>query len=72
MLLVVVQFTQNNEWIDAQNTWRRWMIQNNIPKPHGDALTCLFAACSSHQFSEMTKANEQNQIEFLSSHLARD
>ncbi len=70
--LVVVQFTQDNDWIDAQNTWRRWMIQYNIPKPHGERIKLpFFAACSSHQFAEMTKANEQNQKEFLDSYLAK-
>lgn len=70
--LVVVQFSTDNDWIGAQNTWRQWMIQYNIPKPGGERIKLpLFAACSSHQFAEMTKANEQNQIEFLDSYLAK-
>jgi alpha-galactosidase len=70
--LVVVQFSADNDWIGAQNTWRQWMIQYNIPKEDNAQIELpLFAACSSHQFAEMTKANEQNQIEFLDSYLAK-
>ena len=68
--LIVLQFTTDNDWIAAQNTWRQWMIRYNIPKPKGERIPLpLFAACSSHQFAEMTKANEQNQIEFIDSYL---
>jgi alpha-galactosidase len=31
----------------------------------------MLNACSSHQFAEMTKANEQNQIEFIDSYLQK-
>ena len=68
--LVVMQFWKGGDWIDAQNTWRQWMIEHNIPRPGGKRLPLpQFAACSSHQFAEMTKANEQNQIEFIDSYL---
>jgi len=33
--LVVVQFWQGGDWIDAQNVWRRWMIAHNMPHPGG-------------------------------------
>ncbi len=70
--LVVLQYTKENTWIDAQNTWRQWMIQYNIPQPGGEQIKLpLFAACSSHQFAEMTKANEQNQIAFIDSYLEK-
>ena len=68
--LIVLQFTDHGDWIDAQNQWRRWMIQHNLPRPQGKPLPLpMFNACSSHQFAEMTKANEQNQIEFIDSYL---
>ncbi len=68
--LVVMQFWKGGDWIDAQNTWRQWMIEHNIPRPGGKRLPLpQFAACSSHQFAEMTKANEQNQIQFIDSYL---
>jgi len=68
--LVVMQFWKGGDWIDAQNTWRQWMIQHNLPRPGGKELPLpQFAACSSHQFAEMTQANERNQIEFIDSYL---
>jgi alpha-galactosidase len=70
--LVVMQFWREGDWIDAQNTWRQWMIKHNIPRPGGERLPLpQFAACSSHQFAEMTKANEQNQIQFIDSYLKK-
>ncbi|HPO14174.1 MAG TPA: alpha-galactosidase [Candidatus Hydrogenedentes bacterium] len=70
--LIVLQFSQAPDWLDAQNTWRRWMIDYNIPHPNGQQLPLpMFDACSSHQFAEMTKANEQCQIEFIDSYLAK-
>ena len=70
--LIVLQFSDDPEWLDAQNTWRRWMIDFNIPRPNGETLPLpMFNACSSHQFAEMTKASEQSQIEFIDSYLAK-
>ena len=46
------------------------MIKHNLPRPGGKQLKLpQFNACSSHQFAEMTKANEKNQIEFIDSYL---
>ncbi|MBI2424579.1 MAG: alpha-galactosidase [Candidatus Hydrogenedentes bacterium] len=70
--LVVLQFSTEGAWIDAQNAWRRWMIQYNVPRPRGESLPLpMFAACSSHQFAEMTKADEQGQKDFIDSYLAK-
>ena len=70
--LIALQFTDQGDWIDAQNTWRRWMIRHNIPSRGDEPLPLpMLNACSSHQFAEMTKANEQNQIEFIDSYLEK-
>ncbi len=70
--MIVLQFWKGGNWVDAQNRWRQWMIRYNIPRPGGKDLALpLFAACSSHQFAEMTKANEQNQKEFIDSYLQK-
>lgn len=70
--LIVLQYSEQGDWIDAQNKWRRWMIERNIPRPNGQPLKLPgFAACSSHQFAEMTKASEKNQIEFIDSYLEK-
>ena len=63
--LMVMQFWQDRDWIDAQNIWRRWMVKHNLPRPGGHDLEPASFACSSHQFGEMIGANEQNQIEFI-------
>ncbi len=33
--LVVLLFWEGGDWIRAQNLWRRWMRQHNMPKPGG-------------------------------------
>lgn len=71
--LIVLQFADRGDWIDSQNRWRRWMIEHNLPRPGGRPLPLpQFNACSSHQFAEMTKANEKNQIEFIDDYLQRE
>jgi len=56
----------------AQNVWRRWMIAHNLPRP-GGALPPLpqLAACSSHQYGEMIKADTASQIMFVDKYLER-
>jgi len=68
--LIVMQFWKGGDWIDAQNTWRRWMVRHNLPRRKGRPLPLpMFCACSSHQFAEMTKADERSQIEFMDRYL---
>ncbi len=70
--LITLQFWKGGDWIDAQNVWRQWMIQYNVPRYKGRQMPLpMLNACSSHQFAEMTKANEQNQMEFLDSYLRK-
>jgi alpha-galactosidase len=70
--LIVMQFWKGGDWIDAQNTWRQWMVKHNIPRRKGKQMPLpMLNACSSHQFAEMTKANEQSQIEFIDDYLQK-
>ncbi len=41
--LIVLQFWQGGDWIDAQNLWRRWMIQHNVPRPGGKLPAPMFS-----------------------------
>lgn len=66
--LVVVQFWIGDR-IRAQNIWRRWMLEHNTPRIEGRHPEPHLAACSSHQFSEMIKANEKNQKLFIDRYL---
>jgi alpha-galactosidase len=62
--LAVVQFYKG-DWIHGQNIWRRWMIAHNIPRLDGKLPPPLLAASSANQLSEMQKATEENQEQFL-------
>ena len=30
--MIVLQFWKGGDWIDAQNVWRHWMVDHNIPR----------------------------------------
>ena len=62
--LVALQFWQG-DWGRAQNVWREWMIEHNLPRPGGKALAPFITADTSAQFGEMINANEENQIYFI-------
>ena len=62
--LVVLQFWQGDA-VDAQNTWRRWMIAHNVPRVNGQLRPTHLSGCSSHFFGEMVKADEASQIQFI-------
>ena len=78
--LIVLQFwkgrggnsdlrSKDENWIDAQNVWRRWMIKHNLPRPGGELPAPLLNANSSFQFNEMVNANEDNQKLFIDRYL---
>ncbi|MBR4751352.1 MAG: NPCBM/NEW2 domain-containing protein [Thermoguttaceae bacterium] len=67
-------------WFDAQNVWRRWMIDYNVPRvpdkdnpdnKKGKVIETHLAACSSHFFAEMTQATTATQKEFIADYLKR-
>ena len=62
--LIVLQFWRG-DWIGAQNTWRRWMLAHNLPRPGGQQVRPTLAANSGAQFGEMIHANEANQLLFI-------
>ncbi len=62
--LVVLQFWKGDA-VDAQNTWRRWMIAHNVPRVDGQLRPAHLSGCSSHFFGEMVKADEASQIQFI-------
>ncbi|MGC4055894.1 MAG: alpha-galactosidase [Paludibaculum sp.] len=63
--LIVLQFWRGGDWIDAQNTWRRWMMDHNLPRPGGALPGPILSSGSSRQTVEMQEANEANQLQFL-------
>jgi alpha-galactosidase len=62
--LMVQQFYRG-DWQRAQNAWRRWMVAHNLPRPGGNLPSSMLTPCSSHQFAEMTKADEASQKTFI-------
>jgi alpha-galactosidase len=66
--LVVLQFWKGDR-IRSQNTFRRWMLAHNVPKPGGQPIQPMLFGCSSHFTSEMVDANETNQMQFINRYL---
>ncbi len=62
--LIVLQFWQGDA-VDAQNTWRRWMIAHNVPRVDGQLRPTHLSGCSSHFFGEMVHADEASQFKFI-------
>jgi alpha-galactosidase len=62
---LVVQMFYRGDVTRAQNIFRRWMLAHNVPRPGGKLPPPQLNACSSHQFAEMTLANEANQKQFV-------
>ena len=60
--LIAMLFWKGTDTVTAQNLWRRWMLAHNLPRTtDGKLPPTQIVACSSHQFKEMTQANEENQ-----------
>jgi len=66
--LVVLQFWKGDR-IRSQNTFRRWMLAHNVPKPGGQPIQPMLFGCSSHFTQEMVDANEENQMQFINRYL---
>ncbi|MEP6663316.1 MAG: NPCBM/NEW2 domain-containing protein [Verrucomicrobiota bacterium] len=66
--LAVLQFWRG-DWVRAQNIWRRWMFAHNVPRQNGKPFAPQMMGCSSHQFGEMIRANEENQKLFVDRYL---
>jgi alpha-galactosidase len=42
---VVMQFWEGGNWTDAQVTWRRWMVEHNMPRIAGKPVAPEFGGC---------------------------
>ncbi|MDG2381276.1 MAG: alpha-galactosidase [Pirellulaceae bacterium] len=63
--MIALLFWNGDDWIRAQNLWRRWMIAHNLPKVDGIPHPPQHAAGASAQYIEVSTGTEQNQLEFL-------
>lgn len=59
--LIVLQFRENQDWLTAQNIWRRWMMAYNMPKVDGGLPKPLLFGGASRMYEEMVRATEENQ-----------
>lgn len=68
--LIALLYWKGADVVAAQNIWRRWMVAHNLPRTaDGKLPPTQIVACSSHQFKEMTQANEENQKLFVDRYL---
>jgi alpha-galactosidase len=68
--LMALLFWRGSDVVASQNLWRRWMVAHNLPRTaDGKLPRTQIVACSSHQFKEMTQANEANQKLFVDRYL---
>jgi alpha-galactosidase len=68
--LIAMVFWRGNDVVVSHNLWRRWMVAHNLPRTaDGQLPPTQIVACSSHQFKEMTQANEENQKMFVDRYL---
>ena len=68
--LIALMFWQGDDWLDAQNLWRRWMIAHSLPRTaDGKLPPPQHAASSSAYYMESTEATEENQIMFINRYL---
>jgi len=69
--LVAQLFWQGDDVERSHNIWRRWMMIHNHPHPGDKPLPPQLHACSSHQYNEMTKADESSQKMFIDGYLSK-
>jgi alpha-galactosidase len=43
--LVALLFWKGGDWIRAQNVWRRWMVEHNLPRPGGKPVATHYGSC---------------------------
>lgn len=66
---LIAMLFYRGEWLRSQNLWRRWMLDHNLPRVEGKLPTPQFTPCSSHQFAEMTQADEASQKLFIDGYI---
>ncbi len=66
--LIVLQFYRG-DWLRAQNLWRRWMLDHNLPDDHGRPPAPRLGAASV-QFCQFA-CTQAGDLEFIDAFLAR-
>lgn len=69
--LTAIIFLDGTDGTRAQNVWRRWMIDHNLPRTSDGKLPPPFLfGCTSGIYNEMLGANEENQKYFIDRYIA--
>lgn len=67
--LIVLQFWKGGDWIDAQNVWRHWMVDHNIPREKDNHVPAPFTyTCVDDAFPGM-RSNAKGEIESMNRYL---
>jgi alpha-galactosidase len=67
--LSVLMFWKGGDWIRAQNVWRGWMIDHNMPRPGGKLPAPMLLAYLGGAYEEMYRSTEQIHFQWFNRYL---
>ncbi len=62
-MIVIMPYAGTDE-VRAQNLWRRWFIEFNMPRVEGELIKPFYSNYSGRVFQEMVNATEENQKQY--------
>jgi len=62
--MIVFMPYDGTDGVQAQNLWRKWFIEFNMPKVDGELIKPFYANYGGGIFNEMVRANEENQKQY--------
>jgi alpha-galactosidase len=68
--LVALQFWKGDDWLRAQNIWRRWFIAHNLPKPGGKLPPTQWCGAATVGGGIMEGVTEQNSKQWIDAYKA--
>ncbi len=63
--MIVLMPYDGNDGVRAQNLWRRWFIEFNIPRVNGEVIKPFYAHYSGRIFYEMVNADEEKMKQYI-------
>jgi alpha-galactosidase len=67
--LVALQFWKGEDWLRAQNVWRRWFVARSLRRPGGKLPPSQW--CGANDLGLMEKADEESVKKYVDSYLER-
>ena len=68
--LIVLQFYQG-DWLRAQNVWRSWMLEHNVPRRDGKLLQPFIFVCNGNYYPGLM-TDAATELQFLRRYLEED